>query len=420
MQSDDLKGSYSAVISTHLESIFNTVIDGVVIIDKKGVMQATNPAITRLFGYSADELAGENVSILMPSPHNKKHDGYIDEYLDTGHKKVVGIGREVEGLKKDGSLFPFRLTISESVIDNEKYFTGIVHDITEIKQAQEDMNLVNKQLEKIVSQRTNQLTNSVNKLLDVNTQLTTEIALREKTEQDLATALEKEKELGVLKSQFVTMASHEFRTPLSTILSSANIISRYKTANEQGKREKHVRKISSSVKNMTNILEDILSLGRLEEGKIENQPEAFELMDFVEHVTEKLNTILKAGQKIDMISDSKVINVMWPKNFTENILNNLLSNAIKYSNEESTVVIELTEEKENILIKITDEGIGIPAGQQKHLFERFFRAANALNIKGTGLGLHIVNEYVNLMHGEIEFESEQGKGSEFSVRLPIK
>lgn len=401
-----------------LQQVFNTMIDGVILIDTRGIIRAVNPATCRLFSYPASDLTGRNVSLLMPSPHRENHDGYIGAYMRTGVKKIIGIGREVEGKRKDGTVFPFRLSISECLIEGEKHFCGIIHDITEIKEAQYELELVNKQLEKIVNERTNDLTATVNKLLESNSKLKEEITRRLQTESELEKALVKEKELGVLKSRFVTMASHEFRTPLSTILSSANIISRYTAGEDQSKRERHTDKIQSAVKNMTNILEDILSLGKLEEGKIVNEPEPIELLSFTEGVISMLDAILKEGQEIEVVSDSDRVEVRWAENLTENILNNLLSNAVKYSGENSTVTTEIIEEDSDVVIRITDRGIGIPKDQQKHLFDRFFRATNATNIKGTGLGLHIVNEYLKLMQGTIEFTSKEGEGSVFSIRIP--
>jgi len=405
-------------INKHLESIFNTIIEGVVIIDVKGIIHAVNPATSKLFGYSTDELLGKNVSMLMPSPHREKHDSYIGNYQNTGVKKIIGIGREVTGKTKKGKKFPLRLSISESSIKDEKYFTGVLHDISEIVEARTELKMVNKQLNKIVSDRTEEITKTVNRLLTANNQLKEEIMLREKTELELEQTLEKEKELGILKSQFVTMASHEFRTPLSTILSSASIIQRYDAATQQANRERHIGKIKSSVKNMTHILEDILSLGKLEEGKIDNSPEAFQLREFLAHIGDQLSSVMKQGQDIDIEVDQDIKEVHWDKKLIENILNNLLSNAFKYSAEDEKVEMKVSAQDDMISIRITDHGIGIPVDQQKHLFDRFFRASNALNIKGTGLGLHIVKEYLSLMKGEIEFSSAESEGSVFTITIP--
>lgn len=403
----------------HLESIFDTLIDGIVIIDTRGTIQAANPAITDLFGYGLEELLGRNVSVLMPSPYAEAHDGYLESYLRTGVKKIIGMGREVEGRRKDGSVFPIRLSISESVIKDRIYFTGIIHDISEIVAARAELEMVNRQLEKIVGQRTEEITKTVNRLLRANQQLKEEIERREKTEHDLEVALEREKDLVVLKSQFVTMASHEFRTPLSTILSSASIIQRYRLEEEQEKREKHISKIKASVKNMTHILEDVLSLGKLEEGKIDIKPEPFDLPGFIREIGEQLNAILKDGQEIILDCGEDVGEVTWDLKLTENILNNLLSNAIKYSGENKPVHVAVSRGGETVTIAITDQGIGIPLEQQKYLFSRFFRATNALNIKGTGLGLHIVREYLALMNGSITFESREGQGTTFTITIPV-
>ncbi|MCP4124956.1 MAG: PAS domain S-box protein [Bacteroidetes bacterium] len=405
-------------INAHLGSILKTIIDGVVIINEQGIIQTTNPATSRLFGYTSNELVGKNVSILMSSPHKAKHDSYLNSYKQTGIKKIIGVGREVTGVTKKGHKFPIRLSISESVIDGTKFFTGVLHDISEIAEARAELKMVNKQLEKIVSDRTEEITQTVNRLLRANNQLKAEINLREETELELEQTLEKEKELGILKSQFVTMASHEFRTPLSTILSSASIIQRYAATGQQDKREKHIGKIKASVKNMTHILEDVLSLGRLEEGKIDNSPEVFCLADFLHQIKDQLVSIMKEDQDLDLTINPGVDEVNWDKKLIENILNNLLSNAFKYSDEGKDVRMEVTGDSDQITIRISDKGIGIPVDQQKHLFDRFFRASNALNIKGTGLGLHIVKEYLTLMSGKIEFKSAESEGSVFIITIP--
>lgn len=394
------------------------MVDGVIIIDERGIIQAVNPASCQLFGYTSAELLGQNVSLLMENPHKREHDGYIEHYKKTGEKKIIGIGREVEGRCKDGTTFPFRLSISESIIDDKRFFTGIVHDITEIKEAQNELLVINKQLEKIVSDRTNELTNTVNKLLTSNTRLKGEVNLRQKTEQDLEQALAKEKELGILKSQFVTMASHEFRTPLSTILSSASLIGKYVGSNHHEKRLKHVNRIKSAVKNMTNILEDILSLGKMEEGKVNCKPQSIELHQFIPELVNRFQALLKPGQQISFQMDPTELTVEWDTKLIEQILNNLLSNASKYSDEGSTIHVSIEQDEDHVITTIRDEGIGIPLEEQKHLFDRFFRASNAINIKGTGLGLHIVHGYVLLMNGSIDFKSEEHMGTTITIHLP--
>ncbi|MCB9291257.1 MAG: PAS domain S-box protein [Lewinellaceae bacterium] len=407
-----------------LEAVINTAVDGIIIIDKKGIMQMANPAASRLFGYEVDEMRGQNVNILMPSPHAGEHDGYISNYLKTGTEKIIGIGREVEGLRKDGARFPFKLGVSRVELEGKVLFAGVIHDLTEQKRAEARILYLNKELEQKVEERTEKLTEVVNKLLQSNIKLEREIkerkaaeaALRQKQEQ-LRRSLEKEKELSELKSRFVSMASHEFRTPLTTIASSTELLGLYTESGQQEKRDKHLRRIKSAVTNLTGILGDFLSLSKLEEGKIQVNPVPFTLENLGEEVVEEMQSLLKPGQQLRTDFRDVQQNTFLDKKILKNIFINLLSNAIKYSGERSTVHFELFQEGQTIRAAIRDEGIGIPKEDQKHLFTRFFRATNSVNIQGTGLGLNIVKRYIDLLDGRIWFESKEGEGTAFFIEI---
>lgn len=421
-----LKKENHADALLRLNAIFDTATDGIITIDEYGIMELVNPAAARLFGYQADELIGQNVHVLMGNPHHAAHDDYISNYKKTGIAKIIGIGREVNGKRKDGVFFPFRLSISEVKLENRRIFTGIVHDLSEQKLAQERLTKLNEDLEKKVKERTRELAKTVSKLLHTNQKLNQEIKKHETTETalrlsetDLKKALEKEKELNELKSRFVSMASHEFRTPLSSILSSVEIIELYKKEEQQAKRVKHIQRIKSAVNNLTGILNDLLSLSRLEEGKITPQVSEFQLNDFCEEVLDDMKGLLKANQIIKQEKLEQNITVIMDRNILKNILFNLISNAIKYSDEGTSIYTKRSIENKQLKIEIRDEGIGIPLEDQKHLFTRFFRANNVENIKGTGLGLNIVKRYLDLIGGTISFESEEGKGSIFTVSIPI-
>lgn len=237
------------------------------------------------------------------------------------------------------------------------------------------------------------------------------------TEQEMINALEKEKQLNELKSRFVSMASHEFRTPLSTVLSSVSLIDKYQEEKDHEKRHKHVNRIKSSVHHLTSILNDFLSLDKLEEGKAECHPELFNLKEFLQEISEDIQEVTKEGQVISYTYDGKA-EAFLDKNMIRNISNNLLSNAIKYSNENSPIHFKVKCDDTQVKFEVKDHGIGIPEEDQKQMFERLFRAKNSINIQGTGLGLNIVKKYVELMNGEIEFTSTLGKGTTFFVTLP--
>lgn len=351
-----------------LRAIIDTAVDGIITIDQRGLIETINPAVTRLFGFTEEELIGQNIKILMPEPDRGKHDQYIDKYNHTGKGSIIGKGREVVGRRKDGSTFPFLLSISDVELSERKIFTGIIHDISELREVKE--------------------------------------------------ALKKEMQLNELKSRFVTMASHEFRTPLSAILSSASLIGKYKESDDDDKRVKHINRIKSSVATMTNILNDFLSLSRLEEGRVEIQPTAFEVEELVQEAIDEISPVLKNNQEI-LFAHEGESDVIMDKNITKNIIINLLSNAIKYSGEGKQIHVNTSVNKDFFNIQIEDQGIGIPEDDQVHLFSRFFRAHNVTNIEGTGLGLNIVKKYLDLLNGTIQFESKLNEGSTFKINLPL-
>jgi PAS domain S-box-containing protein len=409
-----------------MAAIIDTATDGIITIDDKGIIEMANTAAAKLFEYNSEEMVGNNISMLMPNPYSREHDGYIRNYLTTGVAKIIGIGREVTGQKKNGSTFPMRLSISEVNLRDRRLFTGIVHDLSEQKAAEESIQKLNSELENRVEERTEELANAVNKLLDINRQLEKEVLVRKKAEDalreneaEIIKALEKEKELNQLKSRFVSMASHEFRTPLSTILSSADLIEAYTKAEQNAKRLKHTTRIKSSVSNLTGILNDFLSLSKLEEGIISVEKTEFEINAFCESVLEELQGALKPNQKILHNTMEEKYTVKLDKKLLRNILFNLFSNASKYSADGKSIHCSTVVEDQHLKIMVRDEGIGIPKEDQVHLFSRFFRAHNVENIQGTGLGLNIVKRYVDLLNGEISFESEEGKGTTFFIEIPI-
>lgn len=408
-----------------LNAIFDTVIDGIIIIDRNGIIESANPAAGKLFGYTREELIGNNVSMIMTEEHRSHHDGYLHRYQKTREAKIIGIGREVPGRHKDGTEIPIRLAVSEvSLSDGKTIYTGILHDLTEIKKAENTLIRLNQNLEQRVKQRTLKLQEVISELLDVNRRYEEELAHRKEIEEalrkneiELLGMLDREKELNELKSRFVSMASHEFKTPLSTILSSVSLIRRYALDEHLEKREKHIDRIRRSVEHLDGILNDFLSLSKLEEGRINIQLTSFPIAELCHGLISDMQGILKKGQNIKFHDDTNGRPITSDKRVLTNALINLVSNASKYSDEGKAIQCSAHFEKDSIVISVIDEGIGIPDEDQKHLFSRFFRAHNAINIKGTGLGLHIVQGYLKLLDGEIEFESELNKGSIFRIRL---
>ena len=377
-------------LALRLQGIIDTAIDGIITIDHRGHIESINTAAAELFGYSPSEVIGNNVKMLMPQPYRREHDGYIHRYQETKEKRIIGIGREVQGKKKDESTFPFRLAVGEVILNDRVIYTGIIHDLSDVHQVRDQMITLNNELEQRVIDRT----------------------------EKLQEALSKEKEFSELKSRFVTMASHEFRTPLSTILSSAALIGKYSKEEQQPNRDKHIHKIKSSVAHLTGILNDFLSLSKLEENKVYAKLGYVDINALCQEVIEEVSALIK-GQKIEHSLDGDLKNIQTDPRILKNILFNLVSNALKYSPKGSIVKCSMKREGDKMNLVVSDNGIGIPDLDQKHLFERFFRASNVEAIQGTGLGLNIVKEYVNLLNGDITFESKEGKGTTFYIQLPI-
>lgn len=247
-----------------------------------------------------------------------------------------------------------------------------------------------------------------------------DISKQKEVEFSIQNALKKEQELNDLKSRFISVASHEFRTPLSAILTSAILIGKRNGDGEQEKREKYLGQIERNVQNLTVILNDFLSLGKLDEGKLVAIKERFDLISYVRLLINDTNINLKKDQSINFSSTLQEISVNMDAKLLNHILNNLLSNASKFSSETSVIDFKIEKKGENVVLQISDDGIGIPADDQKYLFERFFRTTNAANIEGTGLGLNIVKQYTDLMGGKVTFESIENEGTTFWVELPIE
>jgi len=244
------------------------------------------------------------------------------------------------------------------------------------------------------------------------------ITERKRAEDETLRALMRQKELNELKSKFVSVASHEFRTPLGTILSSADLVNQYYQRGDNANTQKHIARIKSSVNNLTGILNEFLSLSKIEEGVMRNTPEEFGIKVCCENLVEELRGLKKPGQQILYRHEGKTDMVMLDRQHIRNVLINLLTNAIKYSSPDKNIYFTSLIEPGLVMFIVKDEGIGISDADKPQVFEAFFRAHNAAHLQGTGLGLHIVKRYLNLMKGTISFESELDKGSTFTVSIP--
>ena len=411
-----------------LKAVIESTVDGILTINDKGIIQFVNDATTRLFGYSKEELLGNSINFLLPSSVlPAQHDKYLANYLQSGHAKIIGIGREVKGKRKDGFIFPFWLSVNETRVDGQVFFTGLIHDLSEQKKTERSLMELTRELEAKVAQRTHELADAVNRLLKINIQLekevkekaAKEIALKN-SEGELQLALQKEKHLNEMKSRFLSMASHEFKTPLSAILSSASILSRYTTTEQQEHRTRHIVKIKKMIRQLNDVLNDFLSVERMEGNEINISPSSFDLNEFVLGVVDEMEANLKSSQSIAVKYLVKEEKIFQDANILRIVLRNLLSNSIKYSKLGQLIELSMESKTDSFVIKVKDKGIGIPVDEQSYIFTRFYRSSNASNIQGTGLGLAIVDRYVRILGGKITFQSKEGEGSIFEVNLPKK
>ena len=246
-----------------------------------------------------------------------------------------------------------------------------------------------------------------------------EIKKREAAEKKMKLALERERELNELKTKFLSLVSHEFKTPLSGILTSATLVGKYKYSNQQDKRDKHLNTIIGEVGHLNTILTDFLSIERIEKGKEIYKVTEFSLSKVVNEVVYSANMLLKSGQHINYPQNIEDMLIYQDEKIVTLIITNLLYNSVKYSPEDSNIDIFIDLIKDKLILKIKDQGIGIPVKDQKHIFKRYFRAENALLNQGTGIGLNIIKDHIKNLGGKVYFESKEKIGSIFTVELPL-
>jgi PAS domain S-box-containing protein len=367
----------------HLIKIFNDSLNEIYVFDAESLeFTHANFGAQKSIGYRMPELKSMKPYELMPEFNKTKFRKLIAPILSNSRKKVE---LETTYCRKDGSTYPVEIHLQSSSLENRTLIVAMVMDISDRKN-------YTQKLENKVSERTEQLRQ----------------------------ALIKEKELGELKTKFLSLVSHEFKTPLSAILTSATLIGKYPSEDQQQKRDKHIKSITSEVKHLSGILDDFLSVERLEQGKEIYTFTEFYLSKVVNEVVYSANMLLKAGQKIEYPLNIEEIRIFQDEKIVALTLTNLLHNAIKYSPENTTIFLEVEIMEDHIIFRVKDQGVGIPAGDQKHIFERYFRAENVLTTQGTGIGLNIVKTHLESLGGSIEFESEENKGSAFTVLLPLE
>lgn len=402
------------------EALFDFATIGIVVTNNEGKIINFNKFAESQFGYTRAEMMGELVDKLLPQNTQDRHVRYREQYYQHPEPRIMGHGRDLFAQDKSGKTFPVEVSLSHYTINEQTFVIAFVIDITvrkaneaivsgqtkELERATAEIKSMNFELEQKVEDRTKMLREALSEL--------------EKSKEELIVAFEREKELNELKSRFVTVASHEFRTPLSAILSSAYLLDKYNEVQGDPKTKKHIHRIQGAVEGMKSILEDFLSLGKMEEGLVQTNMEFISNDALSNIITELIHTmegLLKKGQHVVFANDVKQ-DVFVDINLLKNILINLVSNAVKFSNENGQIKVHSQLIDGNLNITVEDNGIGIPEDEQHHLYERFFRAKNAGNIQGTGLGLHIVGKYLELLNGGMTMKSRLNEGTIFSFYIP--
>ena len=365
-----------------LQTLFDAVVDGIITIDEHGIIDTMNPAAERIFGYTSAEVVGRNVNILMPSPYHSEHDGHLERYLATGEAHIIGRGREIVGLRKDGSSFPLELAVSEMRLGDGRYFIGIARDITARKQI----------------------------------------------EAQFLTARDEAQQASAAKSAFLAAMSHEIRTPMNGVIGMIDVLRQSSLRNYQ---LEMVDLIHESAYSLLNIIDDILDFSKIEADKLELESMPMSVADVVEKVCIMLDHLAeKKKVELTLFTDPELpAEVFGDAGRLRQMLINLANNAIKFSSgrQQSGQVsvrampAERRPDRVVVEIRIADNGIGMDEQTLSRLFSAFSQAdvSTTRRFGGTGLGLAIVRHLVKLMGGEIEVQSAPDQGSTFTLRLPF-
>jgi len=394
------------------EAVFASATIGIIVCDRPGAILSANQFSQQLFGYQPGELLGQRIEVLVPHAAGRHHEKLRESFNANPQVRSMGHNRDLLGQRKDGSVFPVEVSLSYFHLDEELYVVAYVIDITFKKEAEQELIAQRQRVERLNAELEQKVADRTHALMSTLEQL-------EQRSQELTQALAAEQELGELKSRFVSMASHEFRTPLTAVLTSATLIEKYPSTDQQDKRLKHLQRIRASVNHLNDILEEFLSVGRIEEGKIEAHPVRLEVAALLDETVADVQGLLKAGQTIVRQVQCPTP-VFLDSSLLRKIAVNLLSNALKYSGENSVVTLYATCQHGQLTLQVQDQGVGISAEDQEHLFERFFRARNVTNVPGTGLGLYIIGRYLELMGGTIALHSELNVGTTVTIIIPYE
>ena len=399
--------------------LFEAIPEGIIIVDEKQHIVAANYSTEKMFGYHKGELANKPLNILLPLRYQTTHKNQFVYFTSRMKSKRNTRGLYLFGLTKKNNEFPLEIALNPFTIYEKEYVMALILDMTVKRETELKIDSLTIDLTEKVKTGTDKLNKTIAKLEEVNLNYKKELQRRIKIEIKISESLKKERELSELKSKFLSLVSHEFKTPLSGILTSTILLEKYKLTEQQEKRDKHLKTITNKVQYLNNILSDFISLERLDSNNENYKFTFFNLSKVINEVVYNANMLLKSGQHINISQNTSDYMLYQDEKILEITLNNIIYNAIKYSPENTDINIEISKNENNLIFKITDKGIGIPENDQKFIFNRYFRAENVLNIQGTGIGLNIVKAHLENIGGTISFKSVENKGSEFFVELPI-
>lgn len=354
---------------TRIQAILDNVVDGIITVDDRGVIEMVNPAAAQIFGYSLPELTGMEIKALFPHKRALK-DLLADEQR---------MGHETTGQRKDGSQFPMYVAFSQMRMGNRTMYTGIVQDITVRKQMEAEL------LEK----------------------------------ERLGVALEKERELRLLKDRFISVMSHELRTPLASIQLASDMLRKYGDRSSEDEKQESLETIELQVKHLAEMVKDVLTISKTEFLAQDMQLEVFDLETYLRDIIEELGRTYRRTHHLSFTGVERRVEARIDRKLLRHAFVNLLTNAIKYSPEGCEVCLKLRLEDHQAIIDVVDQGIGIPQEDLPRLFDAFHRAGNVEQYQGTGLGLAIAKQAVELHNGQISVASQLGVGTVFTVRLPL-
>ena len=399
--------------------LFEAIPEGTIVVNESQIIVAANISVEKMFGYHQEELLNKHLNVLIPPKFKKNHSHNFKLFLDRNKTRKTTHALNLFALTKSNKEFPVEIALSPFKVDDLRYVIALIIDISDRKETEKKIENLNLYLEKMIFERTAQLNNTIKQLKEVNISYKEEIKKRKEAEHKIKVALKNEKELNGLKTKFLSLVSHEFKTPLSGILTSAMLIGKYNLSEHQSKRDKHTQTIVNKVHYLDNILIDFLSIERLETNKVSYKFTTFNLSKIINEVVYNANLLLKSGQKINIPTNTNDYILCQDEKILELALSNILYNAIKYSPQNTIINLNFFKNDKKIVFKITDQGIGIPEDEQKFIFNRYFRAKNVLNEQGTGIGLNIVKTHLENLGGTIYFSSIENSGSVFTFELPI-